>query len=207
MRARGRSYAGSLLALVALLAFPSLLEATDYEYDVRLRYSIYLPDDLPTDEGAVAAIEFRQLLGEANGLYVNWWFSTYDEQRADTRVIAGDDWFFEAEIEIASLVVGWFHLWRLKPLNLAFGVGGGLYDVEAFSGGFRPGSPGRPPGQTSDFEEFRQIDDGARFGFQFFGGADFFPKSRWGAMVEVRYHVVEDELGGLELSTGALFRF
>jgi hypothetical protein len=207
MRARGRFLVGSSLALVALLAFPSPLEATDYDSDVRLRYSIYLPEDLPTDEGTVVAIEFRHLLTEADGLYVNWWFSTYDEQRSDTRVIGGDDWFFEAEIEMASLVVGWFHLWRLTPLNLAFGAGGGLYDIEAFSGGYRPGAPGQLPGQASDYEEFRQIDDGTRFGFQFYGGADFFPSSRWGAMVEVRYHVVEDELGGLELSTGALFRF
>ncbi len=201
MPARGHILIGSCLALVVLLAFASPVEAIEFDNDVRARFGLYIPDDLPTDEGAIYGLELRNLLTEADGIYYGIY--RYDEQKTETAELGTREFTFESEIEIVPLVVGWFHLWRLAPVNLSFGIGGGLYDVEAFSGGYN-----LPAGvQVSDFEEFRQIDDGTRFGFQFWGCADFFPGSRVGVMVEARFNAVEDDLSAAEISTGVLFRF
>jgi hypothetical protein len=193
-----------LLAVSGLLIADASARPADLDNDIRLRFGGYFPEDLPTDAGIFPGLEWRNLLTKSDGIFVGAYL--YSEKRSETQSISGTTFQFEADIEILPLLVGWFHVWQAKQFELVFGAGVGIYEVEAFSGGYSK-QAGRRGVQLQFTSEFRPISDDSRAGFAIFGGMDFFPDGRWGIMIESRLHIVEDDLSALEATTGAIVRF
>jgi len=195
-----RSTALAVLGAVALASASDVAAAT-YENDIRIRAGTYSPTDLPTNQGLLYGLEVRNRLTERDGLYYG--IAVYDDQRSVQRLIGANEFTLEADVTLLPLTVGWIHYWDLEKAGFYGGGGLGLYEVEAFSGGFSK----QAGSQIVDVDEFRLLTDESRVGFQIFAGVDFLPASRIGFMLEARGHAVEDDFGGFELSTGALLRF
>jgi len=188
-------------AAAALLLAPASAAAASFDNDIRVKAGIYSPVDLPTGSGPIYALEIRNRVSGQDGIYYG--IAIYDDQRSVTRRIGAFDFQLDADIKFLPITIGWYHFWDTRLLTYYAGGGLGLYEVSAFSGGYNL----QAGAQIVDVDEFRVLSDDTRAGFQAFGGVDFLPESRIGAMLEVRLHVVEDDFGGAELSTGAVFRF
>lgn len=200
MSASNRLTASAAVAAALLLAATSAA-AGPFDNDIRIKAGIYSPVDLPTNSGPIYAIEVRNRVSGQDGIYYG--LAIYDDQRSVQRRIGANDFQLDADIKLLPISVGWYHFWDTRLFSFYGGGGLGLYEVDAFSGGFSK----QAGAQVVDIDEFRVLSDDSRAGLQIFAGADYLPESRIGAMLEVRLHVVEDDFGGAELSTGAVFRF
>jgi len=177
----------------------------DLKRSVRLRFAGFFPEDLPTDVGTLLGIEFRNMLNERDGIAYGIYL--YDEQKtefSDLSFGGGPVTFtFKADIQIQPILVSWFRTWQRGRVAYFAGAGGGVYLVDAFSGGFSS----QAGVQIRDAGDFRFIEDGAYIGAHAYIGADFFPGRRWGASAEARVHLVEESLSAGEISVGGLLRF
>jgi hypothetical protein len=185
--------------VLGVLADPAF--ATDYKNDFRIRAGVYDPTDLPTGSGAILGIEFRNRLTETGGIYYG--VSYFNEEKSQVERIGTNEFLFRTEVEMLPITIGWYRFWDFRRVTISTGAGLGLYEVNAFSGGFS----GAAGVQVSASGEFRSLSDDSRTGVNLFGTLEFFPDYYSGFMVEVRGHLVEDDFGGIEIATGVLLRF
>lgn len=195
-----------VLSVAALLA-ASPAGAQDYRNDVRVRFGIFSPDDLPTDEGPMIGIEVRNLLFESDGIYYG--IAYYDEETTFEEKLGNSTFTVESSVELLPISIGWFHLWSFRQAGIFLGAGGGIYEVDASTFAVNPA--GSDPNNTNPgivgLRDFGPTDDDSRIGLQIFAGADFFPRSRLGLSAEARLHIVEDDMSGAEVAVSGLFRF
>ena len=204
MSARHRWLIVAALAAVTAAA-PAPAAAQDWQNDVRIRLGWWIPEDLPTDPGFIPAIEVRNLVTDRDG--IAYGIGYYHEKRTEDENLrfgsTPERFRFEADVEIIPVTISWFHIWPRAYVTWYAGAGGGIYVVDALSQGYSLDSNFK----IFDYGDFRELEDGTYIGAHAFGGIDFFPDSRWGAMAELRFHLIEEDYSAAEISAGALFRF
>jgi len=203
------SIAGKLrniaIALVVAASAAALASAQDYGYDVRLRVGGFFPANLPVKEGTIWGLEIRDQINDRNG--ITYGIGYFDEQRTEFMDLnfngTPTTFTFHAKVKLQPLLFSWYHFWPKSTVNLYSGIGGGIYPAKATSAGLN-----RKLGVgVKDVGDFRFLQNESNFGLLLYAGADFFPESRWGIMVEGRGHFVSHGYSATEISTGGIFRF
>jgi hypothetical protein len=191
-----------LLASALLLVAPAVLaQEPAYENDVRVRIGGYFPFDLPTKQGTMWGLEFRNMLTARDAVVYGVYL--FDEQRTEISDIGvfGGPVTLHADIKIVPVLAGWARIFPRKETTYFAGLGAGFYPVQAFSGGFNSIR------QFKDVGDFRFLEDDTLVGAFFFGGVDFLPDRRWGWSAEIRGHLVESGYSAIEGTVAGLFRF